>query len=80
MGLPTWTEHQIARYLAEHYQRIETWLDIGAFYRHLPPDERQRTVVEQIGPERFAAIVADLRLTKCPPDFVEDLYRLVGME
>ena len=41
---PAWAEHQIARYLAEHYQRIEKWLDLGAYYRHLPTHERQRTV------------------------------------
>jgi ATP-dependent Lhr-like helicase len=79
-ALPAWTEAQIESYLMDHYQRIEAWLDLGAFYRHLPSHLRQRAVVDQVNPEKFAAILAGHHPILCPPHRGVDLIRLVEKE
>lgn len=77
-SVPGWSEQEVRRYLLDHYRRFEPMLDLGAYYRHVPPYLAQQAVIDQIDPIAFLSTLVKLRLSHPSDDLAARLRELVG--
>jgi ATP-dependent helicase Lhr and Lhr-like helicase len=63
---PHWTPEQVTRHIADHFQKYESLLNLGAYHAMLPRVLRRRAVIEQFDIPRFVQILSSMQLETSP--------------